>query len=57
MFHSPRDLADALANSAVAVAPQVAVDFSQERKTWMDMIRVWCIHIRHDNYDKTLAGR
>eukprot|EP00775_Hariotina_reticulata_P001454 gene1454-1796_t len=36
---------------------QVAVDFSQERKAWMDMIRVWCIHMRHDDYDRALSGR
>jgi len=35
---------------AAAILHQVAVDFSQERKSCMDMIRVWAIHIRHDDY-------
>lgn len=35
---------------------QVAVDFSETRHAWVDMIRVWAIHMSHDKYDRALQS-
>lgn len=36
---------------------QIAVDYSTERKCWLDMIRLWAIHMSHDPYIKSLSSR
>lgn len=33
---------------------QVAVDFSETRHCWCDMIRVWALHDSHDRYERAL---
>lgn len=33
---------------------QVAVDYSEERHMWCDMIRVWAVHDKHDRYERAL---
>jgi hypothetical protein len=33
------------------------VDYSTERKCWLDMVRLWAIHMTHGPYDKALSAR
>lgn len=35
---------------------QIAVDYSTERKCWLDMIRLWAIHMTHDPYMRSLSS-
>jgi hypothetical protein len=35
----------------------VVVDYSTERKCWLEMVRLWAIHMTHDPYTRALAAR
>jgi hypothetical protein len=49
---------DTAANALLLFAVvQVAVDFSETRHCWCDMIRVWALHASHERYDRSLAQR